>query len=211
MVRMDRGRYVRTAMTAGSAALAMGVWVLSGCVAAMEQSAGSNAGEDETTAPTPVVADLEVTVEALEEKLLALAEAMDEDLYDWRPMEGVRSVGEVFMHVAADNYFMPILAGVAAPAATGITLDYEATVVPFESRALPRAETIAVLRESFVHLRSAMAASPPMEEERDVFGNQATVQGVWVQTVTHLHEHLGQSIAYARTNRVVPPWSRPTG
>jgi hypothetical protein len=25
--------------------------------------------------------------------------------------------------------------------------------------------------------------------------------------LNHLHEHLGQSIAYARMNAVVPPWS----
>jgi hypothetical protein len=37
-----------------------------------------------------------------------------------------------------------------------------------------------------------------------------SVRQVWVVTVAHLHEHLGQSIAYARTNGVTPPWSQKT-
>ena len=40
------------------------------------------------------------------------------------------------------------------------------------------------------------------------FGQDWTRQRAMVLTVTHLHEHLGQSIAYARMNHVVPPWSK---
>ena len=35
-----------------------------------------------------------------------------------------------------------------------------------------------------------------------------TTRGVWIVTATHLHEHLGQLIAYARSNNVTPPWSK---
>ena len=41
-----------------------------------------------------------------------------------------------------------------------------------------------------------------------VLGTPTTVGDVWIRAVVHLHEHLGQSIAYARSNEVVPPWSR---
>jgi uncharacterized damage-inducible protein DinB len=34
-----------------------------------------------------------------------------------------------------------------------------------------------------------------------------TVRGALLLATTHMHEHLGQSIAYARTIGVVPPWS----
>jgi hypothetical protein len=30
----------------------------------------------------------------------------------------------------------------------------------------------------------------------------------WISATTHLHEHLGQLIAYARPNKVTPPWSK---
>ena len=39
-------------------------------------------------------------------------------------------------------------------------------------------------------------------------GSPTTVGDIWIRAVVHLHEHLGQSIAYARSNGVVPPWSR---
>jgi hypothetical protein len=42
----------------------------------------------------------------------------------------------------------------------------------------------------------------------DVFGQKTTNRGLWISTVTHLHEHLGQLIAYARSNKVTPPWSK---
>jgi hypothetical protein len=37
---------------------------------------------------------------------------------------------------------------------------------------------------------------------------QTTTRATWIATVTHLHEHLGQLIAYARSNNVTPPWSK---
>jgi hypothetical protein len=30
----------------------------------------------------------------------------------------------------------------------------------------------------------------------------------WLYATTHLHEHAGQMIAYARSNKIVPPWSK---
>src|SRR5690606_42084896 len=63
---------------------------------------------------------------------------------------------------------------------------------------------------SFVHLRAAMEGTDEAFLGRtvDLFGNQMSGLDLWVMTTTHLHEHLGQSIAYARSNGVVPPWSQ---
>ena len=51
-------------------------------------------------------------------KLVSLAEAVPPQYWDYRPMEGVRSFGEVFQHVAADNWFGPAVMGVPAPSET---------------------------------------------------------------------------------------------
>jgi uncharacterized damage-inducible protein DinB len=146
----------------------------------------------------------------VEEKLIGLAEAMPESAYGWRPGEGVRSVSEVMMHVAADNYFLPIAADVPAPAATGIKPNDYPSVQAYENRAATKAESIAAVRASFAHLRSAMqkADAPFMAKQLKLFGMDMTGMDLWVLTTTHLHEHLGQMIAYARSNNVVPPWSR---
>ena len=163
------------------------------------------------TASAPaIVTDLLRDLDEVEEKLVGLARAVPGDRWPWRPVQGVRSVGEVFQHVAADNYLMPVFLGTAAPASTGIKGDDYATAQAYESRTLARDSVIADLQRSFAHVRTALRATTAarLGESVDFFGQQRTVQWVWVLTVTHLHEHLGQSIAYARSNGVVPPWSR---
>ncbi|MEN8375993.1 MAG: DinB family protein [Gemmatimonadota bacterium] len=157
----------------------------------------------------PVMEDLVVRVEELARKMIMLAEAMPEEAYDWQPMEGVRSVGDVFVHIAGDNWWLPTHVGVQPPEAAGITADF-ATVRAYEARPVTKAEVIEHLEDSFQHIVEAMRGTPSerMEEPLTMFGQPHTVRSMWVLTTTHMHEHLGQSIAYARANRVKPPWSR---
>lgn len=142
------------------------------------------------------------------EKIQGLAEAIPEADYGWRPAEGVRSVGEVFKHVAADNYLLPAILGVEAPPETGITMEY-ATVQAYEARDIDKAQIVQELTASFDHLEAAVAATRgDLDRTATAFGTEFTAGGLWAMAVTHLHEHLGQGIAYARSNGVVPPWSR---
>lgn len=157
-----------------------------------------------------VMGDLVSDVTDVETKITGLAKAMPDAAWNWRPGKGVRSVGEVVAHVATDNYFMPAALGVAAPAATGISgTDYK-TAEAFEGRKRTRAEAMADLQASFAFLKKAMTESPDakLDAPMKVFGSDTTARGTWISTATHLHEHLGQLIAYARTNNVVPPWSK---
>lgn len=160
---------------------------------------------------TPVVVEaLLRDIAMLEQKMIGLAEAIPETSYAWRPAEGVRSVGEVIMHVAADNWFLPTVSDVAAPAATGIKAGDYPSVQAYESRNVSRAEAQQALRESFAHLRAAMQGTNEefLGRNLELFGMKMTGLDLWVLTTTHLHEHLGQMIAYARSNGIVPPWSR---
>ena len=47
-------------------------------------------------------AGFEEDFETMRGKFTSLAEAMGADTYDWRPMDGVRSVSEVYMLIAAE-------------------------------------------------------------------------------------------------------------
>lgn len=155
-----------------------------------------------------VVENLRRTVGIAHEKLVSLAEAMPEEDYAWRPMEGVRSVGDVFIHVAADNWFGPALMGIEAPPETGVTME-DATVRAYQERDLSKEEILAEMEASFQHLLAAMEATAPRAgEEVSLRGNALTQADLWVRLVVHMHEHLGQSVAYARSREVVPPWSR---
>ena len=155
-----------------------------------------------------VVANMQRSVEIAYEKFTALAEAMPEEEWDWRPMEGVRSVGDVFIHVAADNWFGPALMGIPSPPEIGVTTEDE-TVRAYQERGLSKEQTLAEMDASFRHLIAAMEATAPRAgEEVSLRGNPLTVADLWVKLVVHMHEHLGQSVAYARDRGVVPPWSR---
>lgn len=157
-----------------------------------------------------VMADLLADVGQVEKKLVALARAMPESTYGWRPGDGVRSTGETFLHVAADNYFIPALMGVAVPAGVAIKGDDFQTTVAFEKQKLTRDQVVAELEKSFKHLRDAMTATSEasLAEPLEFFGQKSTRRALWITATTHLHEHLGQLIAYARSNKVTPPWSK---
>ncbi len=157
-----------------------------------------------------VVGDLMADIQQVREKFVALAKATPEDKYDWRPSAGVRSVREVFLHVASDNYLMPTAFGVAPDPATGIKGDDFGTLATFEHQKLGRDATVAAVEKSFDHLAKSMREFPAdkLPATYKFFGQDFTGQRIWILTATHLHEHLGQGIAYARSNNVVPPWSK---
>jgi uncharacterized damage-inducible protein DinB len=174
--------------------------------AAAQQPANANA-------PTGLTADLLRDLDQVEKKMLGLARAIPADKYAWRPGQGVRSVGEVFMHVAADNYLLPAAVGHAADPKTGIKGDDYKTAQAYERRQLGRDSTIAELERSFAHLKKSLAGTSAARhgEQVSMFGQKFTVQQTWIMTATHLHEHLGQMIAYARSNGIAPPWGQGEG
>ena len=153
-------------------------------------------------------ADLIKSTTEAEEKFVGLGNALSEK-YSWRPGEGVRSVQEVLLHIAADNYFIPAAMGVPAPAGIKITATDYAAMMAFEKQALSKDATIAAVKTSFAHLRKAMSTVPEAKfgETIKVFGQDFTNRQFMILATTHLHEHLGQMIAYARSNNVKPPWS----
>lgn len=160
-----------------------------------------------------LMGDLLRDVEQVRTKLVALAGVMPADKQGWRPGDGVRSVGEVFLHVAADNYLLPAAVGVPPDASTRIDPADFSTVTRYERQQMPPDSVVATLERSFEHLARAMAATPEarLQDTVKFFGQDMTVRQVWLATAMHLHEHLGQMIAYARTNGIVPPWSRQGG
>jgi hypothetical protein len=158
-----------------------------------------------------VMGDLILDVTEVETKIIALAKAMPVSTYEWRPAPGVRSTGEVLIHVAGDNYFMPVLLGGAAPAETGIDIERRReSVEAFEKRAMTRDQIIAELEKSFRFLKQAMGETPDasLVEQPKFERRKMSTRRFWIATASHLHEHLGQLIAYARSNKVTPPWSQ---
>ena len=136
-----------------------------------------------------------------EDKFQRLAEAIPADKYSWRPAPDVRSVAEVLLHVSAANYNLYKLVGTPPP--PGIDLK------SLEKSTTDKTKVIANLRDSFSHARKAITDMPDsnLDKSTDWFGGKITQRGILLFIVRHAAEHLGQSIAYARSVGIVPPWT----
>lgn len=134
-------------------------------------------------------------------QVVQLAEAFSEEQYDWRPMEGVNSVGEALMHVAGANYYLASKMGFPPP--EGVDMMKLGEVKGKEN-------IIAALKKSneFVLERIMEVETAALTEEVDFGFAKMNKLGGLLAMMEHNGEHKGQLIAYARSNNVVPPWSK---
>ena len=187
-------RSLRFTLIAGGLALAAST------AAAQATAASTNAAN--AAAPTSGYrAEFLNEMKYFEGRFTQLAEAIPAEKYTWRPGAGVRSVSEVLLHVANANQMLPRMAGIQPPAGY--------TQQGYETATTEKAKVIAELKKSFEHIRSAASAMKDADADKamKVFGMDMTGRSFSFFMARHLGEHLGQLIAYARVNGVVPPWS----
>lgn len=179
-------------LTATAAAVAMGAsWAVPPAASAQ-------------SAPPGFLEEFEGQFDAAARKLVALAEAMPESTYDWSPGDGVADVARVYMHIARYNYMYPHEnMGMDTPVSPAEYGGWEGGVTDKE-------RVVEILTESMEYVRSVAASMSASELDlaTTLYGREVGQWAVLLQLVTHMSEHLGQSIAYARMNDIVPPWSR---
>ena len=142
-------------------------------------------------------------LDQLKGKFVGLAEAFPQDKYTWRPMDGVRSVSEVLVLAASEGYaFVPTSFGGKA----GATREEMAAMRTLTDKA----KIIEHLNKGFAHAKAELEALDPaaMTGKRQVMGKSGSAIDAAIGIGGDLHEHLGQMIAYARMNKIVPPWSK---
>ena len=145
----------------------------------------------------------------LEEQTTSLEQAMPQGKFTWSPGKGVRTVAEVYLHVAGGIYFLVSQTGRPIPD------DVKAFMDPkdphkWERQTTNKDQIKAILTKSFAFLRQSIQDTSDADLEKTVkfFGNDVSVRLVYMIVMGHCWEHLGQSIAYARMNKVTPPWSK---
>jgi uncharacterized damage-inducible protein DinB len=155
-------------------------------------------------------------------QLLALAEAVPEDVYRWSPAPGTRPFSAVLVHIASGNFALLHYIGKRPPRAADLYGELEgdplarlAAVVrknvALEKTVSEKRAVIDLLTESFDAARQAFAdcAAADLEETGDFFGERTTVRRVFLRLLAHAHEHMGQAIAYARSAGLEVPWPDP--
>jgi hypothetical protein len=127
-------------------------------------------------------------------------------MYDYRPMEGVRSVRDVLALAVVEAHIFPTAWGYAPPAGAGSGFGPENQRVA----GFNKAQMVRELNSAFDHLIGVVRGMDEAKrnESSSYFGRQMPVHANIATAMADMHEHLGQLIAYARANRVVPPWSR---
>lgn len=138
-------------------------------------------------------------------KIMALAEAIPEARYSWRPAPGVRSVSEVLMHVATEwYYYVPGSVGGKPPADFGPPRE----TIPKKEKITAKSEVIAELDKSWAYSKAQLSAAEPAALTGTYKPWNTTLPRAAFSMTGDLHEHLGQLISYARSVGVKPPWSK---
>ena len=157
----------------------------------------------EAQAPDNVLGEFRGQLGAADQKLVGLGGAMPASTYDWSPGDGVASVARVYMHIARYNYmYLHENMGRVSPV-------HPDEYGRWEDEVSDKDQVVAILQESMQYVLDVVEAddTDSLAQKTTLYGREVGEWAVLLQLVTHMNEHLGQSIAYARMNEVVPPWS----
>jgi uncharacterized damage-inducible protein DinB len=134
-------------------------------------------------------------------KVMSLADVVPQELYSWSPGEGVMPIVQVYMHIARYN-FMYLEDNLGIPAPHGVDLDSMEDITD-------RVRVAELLRQSVEHVRTQAShmSDEHLTKMTTLYGRRVPGWAVLFQLISHMNEHVGQSVSYARMNGIVPPWS----
>ena len=134
--------------------------------------------------------------------VMKLAQAIPADKYSWSPGAGVRTVAQVYAHIISANYFFASKLGAKIP--EGVNME------TLEKDLKTKDAIAAELKRSYEVATSAIKNTQDAALANKVefpFPGEFTNMSAILILLGHSNEHLGQLIAYARTNGIKPPWS----
>lgn len=156
----------------------------------------------DSTAPSyDLKAQALLDLEAVNKKCVDLAGALPNEKLTWRPSPDARSFAEVFLHVAGERYAILSMMGANPP--TGFKAG------EFEKSTTERDRIVQDLNESWNFASKTITGMSNADFAKLLpkLGPQANEGDVVYILVADAHEHLGQLVAYARQNGIVPPWT----
>lgn len=183
-----------------AAKLAIAAVILS--VAAVNVRADSPAPAPDQTAPSyDMKGQALVDLQIVQKKFVDLANALPADKFNWRPSADSRSFAEVFLHVAGERYQILALMGAAEPSG------FDAKT--FEKSTTDKDRIVSELNQTWEFTQKTINSMSNADFAKPLpkLGPQANAGDVVYILVADAHEHLGQSVAYARENGIVPPWT----
>jgi uncharacterized damage-inducible protein DinB len=174
--------------------------VLNASAVAMNARTADNS-TDRTAPSYDMKAQALLDLQAVNKKCVDLAEALPSDKLTWRPSADTRSFAEVFLHVAGERYGILSMMGAKPPAG------FKAR--EFEKSTTEKDRIVHDLNQSsdFANKTISSMSNADFAKPLPKLGPQANEGDVVYILIADAHEHLGQLIAYARQNGIVPPWT----
>lgn len=128
------------------------------------------------------------------------AELMPEEEFDFRPVESVRTFGQIVGHVADSQYFF-----------CSKVLGEKNPAPRVEKTRTSKADLVAALEESFAYCRQAFAGMTDAKaaETEKFQGEEMPKLGLLATNSLHTIEHYGNLVTYMRMKGLVPPTSDP--
>jgi uncharacterized damage-inducible protein DinB len=164
---------------------------------------GASAFAQVPATANPVAAGVRTAWEGSKRNLTRSAELMPEKDYSFRPVDTVRTFGQILAHVAGANYvFCSAAKGEKSPHAEA----------EFEKTATTRAQIVKALNDSIAYCDTAYAALDDKRAAETVdlpfnMGKGARALPLMLNT-GHLQEHYGNLVTYFRVRGMVPPSSQ---
>ena len=173
-------------------------------------AAGLAAGNARAASPEPAVPSPSAAAKAqllyqlgeVQKMMVALAEGLPQDSYNWRPNEKMRTAGEMFLHTARGNFSQPESWGVKPPEELTLCGNY------LDQGNLEKPKVIDMLRKSFEHARQSVAAVPDADlfKTARIDNRESTPYEDILALVTRNYENLGRMISYSMLKGIIPPW-----
>lgn len=177
-------------------------WVMSAwTIGAAAQNQDTAASSDHTAPSYDMKAQSLLDLERVQKKFVDLLNAVPSDKLTWRPSADSRSFAELFLHVAGERYGILSLMGADKPAG------YDGKT--FEKSTTDKAQIAAELNRTWEFAQKTINGMTNADFAKLLpkLGPQANAGDVVYILVADAHEHLGQAVAYARVNGIVPPWT----
>ena len=174
--------------------------ILNASAVAMHARTADNS-TDRTAPSYDMKAQALLDLQAMNKKCVDLAEALPSDKLTWRPSPDTRSFAEVFLHVAGERYGILSMMGANPPAG------FKAR--EFEKSTTEKDHIVEDLNQSWDFANKTIngMSNADFAKLLPKLGPQANEGDVVYILIADAHEHLGQLIAYARQNGIVPPWT----
>jgi len=152
----------------------------------------------QTNTKNPLIATSETVYGIAKKDITGSVDKIPDNLWSFQPTPDVRTVAQLFAHVADGQYEF-------CGAADGKPVDKG-----IEKSAKTKEAIVAALKDAFAYCDAVYSKMSDADAATmvDFFGRKATKLGIMDFNTAHTMEHYGNLVTYMRLKNIVPPSSQ---